>query len=562
LTPRPARARATLRLAQIEAGLLARSILVLAGLLVGGIVVWFFTYRGQPLWWNDGWVIGYGQTVVSLMVLIAAQLATARVRRDGMVELYGSFPSSAGRRTLAHLIGVLGSVPACLVLIGAATGVFELRHSVGTPDLAVLAAGVVLVLAGGAIGVAIGTRFPHPLAGVLGAFVWFIPFTQSNRFNSAIVWLFPWVKPPQLNQLPGALSGYPPALAHTVELAAMAALAGAIALATTATARRRRVALLSAAAAALTAIVVACVVQLQPIPTRDLDHLVSEAANTGSAQHCTTHAATAASVRYCLYPGFGSRLSSLQPPVNAVLAQIPDQRARTLTISQTSGLTLDDPTLTHGHSPQQIAAWRTQLQNAPANLPSSSAIYVNLATWPAQGQANVRFDLALGAADWAVGLPTNMGARTSLQSNQCIPMNQAREPIAIWLASQAIHTKLAQLQNTTRSISGYMPVQVDGVTVLAWVYPGENATVVSLGAQTTAAGYLLAAAMANLPTQRVAAVLANGWDTWTGGHATDTQLAAALGIAMPAVPTGLVGPRGQTITPQPGTVPAQPQCPT
>ena len=562
MTPRPARARATLRLAQIEAALLTRSILVLAGLVVSGILVWFSTYRGQPLWWNDAWVIGYGQTVISLTVLIAAQLATARVRRDGLAELYKSFPSSVGRRTLAHLIGVLGAALGCLVLIGAATSVFELRDAVGTPDLTVLTGGVVLVLAGGAIGVAIGTRFPHPLAGVLGAFVWFIPFSQSNRFNSAIVWLFPWVKPPQLSQLPGPLSGYPPALAHTVELAAIAALAGTVALAISADARRPRVALLGGAAAALAAIVVACAVQLQPIPTRDLDHLVGEAANTGSAQHCATPAATPASVRYCLYPGFGSRLSSLQGPVNAVLAQIPDQRTRTLTISQTSGLTLDDPTLTHGHSPQQVTAWTTQLANAPANLPSSSAIYVNLGTWPAQGQANVRFDLALATADWAVGLPTNVGARTSLQSNRCMPLEQARDAIAIWLTSQATHAKLTLLRNTTRSVSGYMPVQVDGVTVLAWVYPGQDATVVTLGTQTTAAGYLLATAMATLPTQRVAAVLAAGWDTWTSGLATGTQLAAALGITMPAVPTGLVGPGGRTITPQPGTVPSQPQCPT
>jgi hypothetical protein len=557
----PSRARATLRLARTEAALLARSILVLAGLLVSGILVWMVTYRGRPLWWNAGWVIGYGQTVISLTVLIAAQLATTRARRDGLAELYDSFPSTTARRTVAHLIGLLGAAPACLVLIGAATGVFELRGAVGTPDLAVLTGGVMLVLAGGAIGVAIGSRFRHPLAGVLGAFVWFIPFSQSNRFNSAIMWLFPWVKPPQLNQLPGPLPGYPPALAHTVELAAIAALAGFVALAITATARRPRVGLLGAAAAALAAIVVTCAVQLQPIPTRDLDHLVTEGANTGPAQHCTTLDAHAASVRYCLYPGFGSRVASLQGPVTGVLAQIPGQRARALTISQTSGLTLDDPTVTHGHSPQQVAAWRTQLQNAPVNLPSSSAIYVNLATWPAQGQADVRFDLALAAADWAVGLPINPGARTSLQSNQCIPLNQARDAIAIWLASQATHAKLAQLQNTTHSVSGYMPVQVDGVTVLAWVYPGGNATVVSLGAQPTATGYLLATAMAKLPPQRVATVLTNSWDTWTSGHATDTQLADALGITMPTVP-GLIGPRGHAITPTPSPIPSQPQCPT
>jgi len=143
------------------------------------------------VWWNGGWVIGYGQVIVSVTVLIAAQLATGRAQRDGLAELYDSFPSSVGRRTVAHLIGLVGAVLACLVLIGAAAGVFELRGVVGTPDLAVLIGGVLLVLAGGAIGVAIGRRFPHPLAGVLGAFVWFVPFTESNQSNGASTWLFP-----------------------------------------------------------------------------------------------------------------------------------------------------------------------------------------------------------------------------------------------------------------------------------------------------------------------------------------------------------------------------------
>jgi len=44
---RPARARATLTLARIEAAVLARSIVVLVGLIAGGILVWVFIYRTQ-----------------------------------------------------------------------------------------------------------------------------------------------------------------------------------------------------------------------------------------------------------------------------------------------------------------------------------------------------------------------------------------------------------------------------------------------------------------------------------------------------------------------------------
>jgi hypothetical protein len=562
---RHARGRAALTLARIEAVLLARSIVGLVGLLAGAILVWVFTYRTQPLWWYGGWAIGYGQVIVSLAVLIAAQLATGRAQRDGLGELYDSFPSSVGRRTAAHLIGLVGAIPACLILIGATASVFELRDVIGTPDLAVLIAGVLLVLAGGAIGVAIGTRFPHPLAGVLGAFVWFVPFTESNQSNGASTWLFPWLEPGQLKSLPGPLSGFPPATAHAVELAAIAALAAVVALALATRSRRQRVGLLGAAAAALAAIVMACVVQLQPISTARLDHLVSEVANTGSTQRCTT----SDQVRYCLYPEFGSLAPSLQGPINGVLAHLPVQPSRALTISQTSGLTLDDATLTHGHSTQQVNTWRAQLQSAPANMPSSSAIFVNLGSWPATGsQGDARFDLALGAAEWAVGLPTNTGtlsnAGSVAQPTPCVPLNQAREAIAIWLAAQATHLPTARFQGGSggRAV-GYSLAQVDGTTVVAWVYPGEYADYfASPGPQPTAAGYLLAQAMTRLPADRVAAVLASAWDTWTSGHAADTQLAAALDITMPAVPSGLVGPRGNVLTPPPGAVASQPECAT
>jgi hypothetical protein len=552
------RGRSVLALARIEATQLGRSVLVLTGLLASGVAMWFITNRSQPLWWSDDWRIGYGQTVLSLTVLTAAQLATARSRRDGLQQLYDSFPTSTGQRTLAHLIGVLGAVPAALILIGAAAGDFALQGALGTPDLAALIGGVLLVLAAGVIGVAIGTRFAHPLAGVLGAFLWLLPFSQSNRFNSAIPWLFPWVKPAQLNDLPDRLAGYPPVLAHVVELAGIVALAAVIALAITAVARRHRLALLGVAVVALAAIVGASAVQLQPIPTRDVDRVISEAASTRSTEQCTTDHTGGHNVDYCLYREFGSLLPSLQGVVNGVLSQAPSQPGRALTISQTSSLNVDDPTLTHGHSSQQVASWRAQLQSQPANHPTSSAIYVDLGAWPAAGARSVaRFDLALGAAEWAVGLPTNTGMITGPQPTQCVPLNQAREAIAIWLAAHATHLPTARFQGRNGS---YSLAAVDGTAVVLWSYPGEFSDYfASPGAQPTADGYLLAQAMTKLPTTQVIALLTAEWDAWINPRTTDTQLAAALGITMPAV--RLIGPHGQLITPlaPPGS---QPQCTT
>jgi hypothetical protein len=564
----PVRVRTLMSLARIEAAQLVRSVVVLSGLVAGGAVVWVFVHHIQPPWWNGDWEIGYGQVVLSLMVLIAAQLATARAQRDGMTELYESFPSSAGRRTFAHLLGVLGAVPASLVLIGAATLVFEWRSIVGTPDIAVLVGGILLVLAGGAIGVAIGSRFSHPLAGVLGAFIWFVPFSQSNRFSSDTVWLYPWVKPPQLAQLPDRLAGYPPATSHDVELAAIALLAGFVALAIATAARRQRVSLIAAAALSVVAIVVAGVVQLQPIPTRDLNQLVSETANTGTAQHCVTSDVTSDQVHYCLYPEYGALLPTVSGPIGQVLARVPGPHTRALTVSQSTELSIDDATLTHGQSAQQVDNWRRQLQAAPANHQSSTAIFVNLGAWPVGGQqTDARFDLSLAAADWAVGLPTNTGSSAGVQPRQCVPLNQAREAIAIWLVGQATELPSARFQGTggggTPISRGFSLVRVGGTSVVTWLYPGENADYLSSGGpQNTAAGYLLAHAMSTLPADRVAAVLKANWHSLISPHTTDVQLAAALGIAMPAVPSGLIGPRGNVLTPPPGSLLAQPLCTT
>ncbi len=263
------------------------------------------------------------------------------------------------------------------------------------------------------IGVAIGTRFPHPLAGVLGAFVWLLPFSQSNRFNSAIPWLFPWVKPAQLNELPQPPArGIHPRPPTRWSWPRSRRSPGSLRSRSPA-GRRHRLGLLVAAAAAIAAIVGAGVVQLQPIPTRDIDR-----ARQPSGQHRrgpALHDSDTNGHHVDVLPLSGVRFAAFEPArprQRCPLGRYPREPTHALTISQTSGLNVDDPTLTHGHSSEQVTAWRTQLGTAPANLPSSSAIYADLGPGPPSGQQSVaRFDLALGAAEWAVGLPTNTGVQ-------------------------------------------------------------------------------------------------------------------------------------------------------
>ena len=81
--------------------------------------------------------------------------------------------------------------------------------------MTVLAGGLLLVIAAGAAGIAIGTRFPHPLAGVLGALALFMTAATTHLASGAGIWLLPSaILQNQLGGLPGPLAGYPPAGAH------------------------------------------------------------------------------------------------------------------------------------------------------------------------------------------------------------------------------------------------------------------------------------------------------------------------------------------------------------
>jgi hypothetical protein len=520
--------RAVLSLARIEALLLARSVLVLAGLVAGGAFILYWIYRGGPLWWNTAWEVGYGQLILAMAVLISAHLATGRARRDSMEDLYGSFPTSAGTRTLAHLAALAGAALPSLLLIGAATITAGLVAAAGSPSVTTLAAGLLLVIAAGAVGVAVGTRFPHPMAGIVAALaLLLIPFSESNSLSSAIIWLYPWTQPDQLWFFPGPVPGYPPAGAHAVVLAGLAVLAGIVALTVTAQRARLRAGLAAAGVLTVAVICLAEVVQLQPIPTADLNHLVSEVADPPSVQHCTTHR----NVQYCLYPGFGVQLPTLETAVDGVLAHVPALPARRFTIAQVATIFLSEGTLTDGHSKQQLAAWSAQLRRPPripANASPALTIDEYVGSWPVGASVTVaRFIVALGAAEWAVNLPPSSGARArTLSTRFCAPVHQAREAIAIWMAIQSTQPSPAQVKIGLAVSNGFdYPNWGNGTGPFSLFAP-----------RLTYTGTLLAEAMMRLPRAKVAHVLKASWSMWLNWHTTEAQLAAALGIPLPRAP--------------------------
>jgi len=166
-----------------------------------------------------------------------------------------------------------------------------------------------------------------------------------------------------------------------------------------------------------------------------------------------------------------------------------------------------------------------------------------ISSWPTNRQpsATARFDVAFATAEWALGLPTSTGPDMAAQ---CLPLGQAREPIAIWLAVVATRTQLS-----ASLASDMFPDRVANSAVMAWPYPGEFAPYVAApGPQTTAAGYLLAKEMTALPAKRVTQVLDGSWAKWANWRTTSSELAAALGVATPTTPTATFrAPAGQAV---------------
>jgi hypothetical protein len=536
VTPgRSPRLEAVLALARVEAWLLVRSLLVLAGLLAGGFAMWLYFRQATLLWWDASWRIGWGELILGGTVLAAAQLAAGRARRNGMAGLYASFPATPATRALGQLAGLAGVLPASAALGGVTVAVVRARGAIGTPDVAMLAGGLLVVIAAGAAGVAIGTRFPHALAGALAAMVLLFSCLTSHLTSGPAIWLVPWeLEADQLANLPGPLAGYPPSGAHAAELAGLAVLAAIVALVLTVRGARARAGLAAAGIVTVTAICLAGALQARPIPTADLNHLVTEVADPASVQHCTT----AGQARYCLYPGFGSVLPSMEAPVGGVLARLPVRPGQPLTVRQIESVSLPDASLTHGHSNQQVSQWEAQLQREPANTAAAppGAIYVS--TWPPAGQeGNAELRLALDAADWALGLP-GAGAVPTFSGGppECVPVDQARNAIAIWLAILAARPP-ASAQRADLGSPGIQGIPVDNTLVPTWGPPFSYVQP-SMGlTHDTAAGYLLASEMTRMPPQQVSHILAGSWSRWLNWHTTDAQLAAALGLPMPSVAT-------------------------
>jgi hypothetical protein len=146
-----------------EARLLHKHPAILIGLVV---LPWLLLMAGTST--DTDLTVDDRATVVIIVpfawaILVAAALGVLRSRRHGADELAASLPMPMSSRTAGHLLGVMTVLPLAVAYMALIVAVGSMRGT-GTPRLAAIAAGPLLVVGAAMLGVATARWLPRTAA--------------------------------------------------------------------------------------------------------------------------------------------------------------------------------------------------------------------------------------------------------------------------------------------------------------------------------------------------------------------------------------------------------------
>jgi hypothetical protein len=460
-------------------------------------------------------------TILAWGVLLAANLAALRSRRDRAGELLSSLPVSASSRTAGQLLATAALLPVAVALPAAWWLQARLGSSVtvGAARPAELAVAPLLLLGGGVTGVLVARWVPTALVGpaaVLATIVLQVNWGDEQyelRWLHFVAWepamaLDPW--------LDIRHAGW-----HLVYLLGLVVVAGMLAMARHGLTRS----LAAVAAVAVATTLVAGWVQTRPATAAQVAAIVDHLYRPEAYQVCEDRAG----VRFCAYPTYRDWIDDWEVPVRGVLARLPAAvRERELLVRQRvrpDNVTDLHPLVLDRLDPARV--W-----------PADGAVHPGL-EWYTPGNPAVvlplqRGELALAhqVAAWAVGLPPT-AARPGWR---CVAAGQARTVLAMWLAGQATPGAGRALRERAATV-GYG----SALTELATLddYPGPDGMERFMGEPGWAghgADVVAAARLLDLPRDRVAGVAAARWERLTDPATPAGELLAAVGLAAPSTP--------------------------
>lgn len=442
--------------------------------------------------------------------MIAANLAALRSRREGTDELIESLPTAPVTRTLGHLLsGFAASGVGVGLLVVVIVNEELFRGVFGTPNLAMLTVGPLIVLGGCFLGVLTARWVPSVIVGVLLVIATFvIEGVTGSSGTSPARWLQFWV------QAVGEDGGHPfpgPVDWHVLYLVGLVGIGAAVALArhglTRGVAALGALALLAAAAAGIA----------QTRQPSDSEVRRQAALYTRAPDVCETRSG----VRYCVTDDSGRKLfGRWQGPVQAVLSRVPEAaRTAPLLVSERQQKIVSNLHCTPTPAIELLSPRVRPLLSPDQVWPEDGDVHPD-PEWPWDSECNLTdhgIVLTLQVGAWAVGLPpTQPGSKPPCRAD-----GQARSVLALWLGAQGD-------PEAPRAVADVLQASRDRALGVAVAY--DWAAWPNWGVAWADSDMALALDLLKLPADDVAAVVRAHWDRLVDPAATSAEFAGLAGV--------------------------------
>ncbi|MGH8884847.1 MAG: hypothetical protein ACRDYX_06680 [Egibacteraceae bacterium] len=499
----------TLTLAAVEGRRLLRNPLMAVGVALSVyLYVRGIAWGQMPVLPRDDVRIGYALLPLAAATLLATNATALRSRRHGTDELYDTLPTTPVQRTAAQLLSTAGPVGLAALLVAVDVVYLVLLGGIGTPNPFELATGPVVVALAGVLGVLLARLAPWigvaPVMLIGLAALWYFPYLsyhlRQRVFTWHSFWAFPWFGTSG-SEADGAnvlVGGW-----HLAYAGGLVALMACLALARHQVQVRLRTAVATVLALALTSS--GAVAQARPLTAAQLIEEAQFASGAPGTQVCETHGR----VEYCAWPTHVAWINRWRQPIDGVMRRLPAAVAR-------RGLRVRQMALGASELCSNRSACRQQVAVAFDRAIASSDVRTT-SSWPrGSGVGGAELALAAAVGSWAVGLRT---APPRDEPPICMPPDQARVIVALWLAGQSTPGAAASLRRVVRVDEGapaLRPRLTLGPAAGTTQWPGPEAA--------------YAVALLDRPAEEVAAQLQRDWVRLTSPGTPTAELVAAFGL--------------------------------
>jgi hypothetical protein len=497
----------TLTLAAVEGRRLLRNPLIAVGMALSVyLYVRGIAWGQMPVLPRDDVRIGYALLPLATATLMTTNAAALRSRRHGTDELFDTVPTPPARRTAAQLLSTAVPVGLAILLVAVDLAYLILLGGVGRPNPFELATGPAVVALAGVLGVLLACLAPWigaaPVTLIGLAALWYFPYLSYHLrhrvFTWHSFWAFPWfgASGPEADGANVLVGGW-----HLAYVGGLVVLMACLALAR----HQVRPATAVATVLALALTSSGAVAQARPLTAAQLIEEAQFASGAPGSQVCETRGR----VEYCAWPTHVAWIDRWQRPIDGVMRRLPATVAG-------QGLRVRQMALGARDLCSNRSACRQQVAAAFDRAIASSDVRTT-SSWPrGSGTGSAELVLAAAVGSWAVGLRT---APPRDEPPICVPSDQARVVVTLWLAGQSTPQAAARLRQVVERKEGAPALRhqlILGSAGDTTQWPWREAA--------------YAVALLDQPAEEVAARLQRDWARFANPGTPTADLVAAFGL--------------------------------